>query len=269
MSLNRLIILTAMFVFGGAQSGDAGFSIGGTTTSTGFSYMDPAGSGQLITFRASNVTYVSPSAAGDALSNTLAMQIPGWTISYGGALAGSLNVTSYASSKITYNDGSFGGSLAMKATYTPAASDPAGLTFIQYYTDREFDQDGSNSVNKTVIDNGGSSPPPSSGGSAGLPTYYSPNSMATFGLQFRDTPSDPMPMSPNYHLVMLNFYTYMCTYDANAKTITVYDGWHWGYATGATMPFVVLASVPEPASALGLVVGLTVALLAGRREKPK
>ena len=178
------------------------------------------------------VVYVAAAVAGGLLATTFAAdigQFPGWTLAFGGALNGTLNITDY----LAVVAGNRGGA-RMDATYVPAATDPAGVTFVNLFV---------SSNSGTHID-----PFPNDDTE---PLYYTAAERAMFGLRFLDNPSRPCPaLCPG----ATTFDTYLATFNAATMRVTVYDGWEWGYRV-----------VPGPPTAF--LISLGAALLAWTLKK--
>lgn len=199
----------------------------------------PPGTSASVTLNPDPVVYTAPAAAGGMFALTFAADIaqyPGWTLAFGGALNGNLNITDY----LAVNLGGCRGGASMDATYVPGVNDPAGLTFAQMFTDNV-------GGGRMHID-----PFPNDPGDT-EPMYYTAAERATFGLRFVDNPSDPCPGFPATRTV--RFETHMVSFNAAAMVMTSYDGWSWGYD---------LVCVPAPTAAALMAVGV---LALGRRRR--
>jgi hypothetical protein len=224
---NRLpFLLTVVALLGfAAVNARADITIGAPTNHTASRPGPPGFSTSLIP---DPVIHDAVPAAGGLLDNTFkadVAQYPGWTLQFGAALKGSLAITDY----LAVVNGNRGGA-RMDATYTPAATDPAGLTFMQVFVDNSA----------THID-----PFPNDDTE---PFYYTAAERTTHGLNFIDNPDD---LCPNRCPDKVTFDTYLVSFNAAAKVATVYDGWRWGFQ---------IVAVPEPSVVVLLLLGSLVAI---------
>jgi hypothetical protein len=197
----------------------------------------PPGDSASVTLIPDPVAYAAPAAAGGVFDTTFtadAAQYPGWTLAFGGALNGRLNITDYLARDL----GACRGGARLDATYAPAANDPPSLTFSQMFTDNV----GGGRVHIDPFPNDDTEP-----------MYYTAAQRGTFGLRFVDNPSDPCPGFPATRTV--RFETHVVSFDAATMVMTAYDGWSWGYD---------LVCIPEPTAAALMAIGV---LAMGRRRR--
>lgn len=193
---------------------------------------------------------IGPPAAGSQFMNTFVAdqaQYPGWTAVTGTALNGTLNIDEYKAvdrmCSCAEVSECFAGGALMEATYTPGTGDLVlgELTFIQMWYD-DYSENPPHGCFTYHIDpflNDDTEP-----------FYYTAAERATYGLQFVDNPCDWCTACPQTRVV--GFDTYMCSWDAGAMTVTVHDGWSWGYDLECEGGIPV---IPEPATMLGVLLG--------------
>ncbi len=187
---------------------------------------------------------IGPPAAGSQFMNTFVAdqaEYPGWTAVTGTALNGILNIDEYKAvdrvCSCAQGSGCFAGGARMVATYTPGTGDPDELTFIQMWYDdySESPPAGTFTYHIDPFPNDDTEP-----------FYYTAAERATHGLQFNDNPCNWCTACPETYVN--RFDAYMCSWDAGTTTVTVHDGWSWGYDLKCN-------PIPEPATMLGVLLG--------------
>jgi hypothetical protein len=190
----------------------------------------PVGQSGTSTLNPDSVFHLDPPEAGSDFMNTFLAdmaQYPGWTAITGDPLYGIMQINDYLA---TAPEAQYAGA-RMNATYTPVAGEPEiDLRWIQMFD---------SSYSGMHID-----PFPNDDG---LPFYYTEPEHAEWGLTFDDNPEIgplPVPWDSTHR-----FELYLCTSDFITQTITVHDGFCWGYDA---------MTIPAPASVvfIGLLIGV-------------
>jgi hypothetical protein len=198
-----------------------------------------------VTLNPDPVVHLAAAAAGGLLNMTFTAdiaQFPGWTLQFGGALNGTLTINDYLARDV----GACRGGATMDATYAPAATDPAGLTFINLFSSNAAGAGGGTHIDPFPNDDT-------------EPFYYTAGERAMFGLTFNDNPFDSCPAGCN-GTIRTQFHTYLVSFDAANKVATAYDGWMWGYD-------LVCTPVPEPTTITLMALGIGMLTLKIRRRK--
>jgi len=236
--------------------------------------------------------HLDPPDIGSDFMNTFIadnQEYPGWTAVKGDPLSGTLTINEY----LARDDGGCKGGATMDAAYSPDTSnDPSKLTFIQMWSDNysgptlgvtemhidpthnepgepftDTNGNGSWDVGEPFSDVGHDGTPNTRdwGEKDGKynppdtePFYYTEEERNAYGLSFRDEPYNTCLASACPFNYWNLFDTYLCSWDATSKQVTVHDGWSWGYD---------LNCVPVPTSMTLAVLGLGTAVSILRRRK--
>lgn len=200
------------------------------------------------------VVQVGPQAAGGPLDEVFHADLgeyPGWRLTFGGSLEGTLRIDGYLAADF----GTCAGGAVMDAKYLPAIGDPLGLTFMQFFESDSPDP----RFTGTHIDNFGNP--------TQEPLYYPAEVRAHYKRRFIDTPHDEC--FPD-QTITTRFVTYLVDFDADRKRVTAHDGWAWGYTVSCERRVTVS---PEPGVLALLAPGLGLLALTGgrtarRRRRP-